>query len=737
MTLKDLFQVSTSFSIMKKEPNHFAGLPSSFSTHDGKNSSSELESIVLKLAMEFIHLPLEEFDEQVDRLLMLIGLFAGIDRAYLFRYNFEQNTTSNTHEWCAEGVSPEIDNLQQIHLAIIPEWVEQHRTGQVLHIPDVSGLDHSSNLYKILSTQGIQTLITIPLMNEERCLGFVGFDDVKKLRRWSDKEISVLHMAGNIISNAIVKHEIQLEMVKAREQAEAMSKAKSQFLANMSHEIRTPLNAVIGFTELLMNTELNEIQHQYAKSAHLSAHSLMDIINDVLDFSKIEAGKLQLDEKETDLFKLAEQTADMVKHHCSKKGLELLLRLDWNLPRFVTADPVRLRQILINLLDNAVKFTEKGEIEFKVSFEQSEDKAVGNFRFSIRDTGIGILPEQREKLFEAFSQAESSTSRRYGGTGLGLAISNRLLDMMNSSLELESRPGIGSTFAFSLSLPYRRGKMPPLNTIEQVHKVLIIDDNRNNRYILKDILLQWDIDSIAVEDGLQAMRVLDRHPEIDLAIIDFNMPHLNGLDTLRLIRKHPVKTTAALPVILLHSATDDIRIKREARNLGVLRRLNKPVKFEALFEALSIVKSGDTAPEKKEKTRKGPPQVFSSVSSPVILLAEDFSLNMLLLKNILARLLPQSVLLEAANGEEALTLAAEHSPDMIFMDIQMPKVDGYDATRAIRELEKNNGKNSTIIALTASAVKGEREKCLDAGMNDYLTKPIKQQHIEEVLKKYL
>ncbi len=703
-----------------------------------RSYGSELESIVLKLAMEFIHLPLNEFDEQIDRLLKLIGAYAGIDRAYLFRYDFEQNFTSNTHEWCASGVSPEIDNLQHIPFAVIPEWVEQHRAGKMLHIPDVSGLDQSSNLFKILKEQGIKTLITIPLMYKERCLGFVGLDDVKKLRRWSDNEISVLQMTGNIISNAIVKHEIQLEMVKAREEAEAMNKAKSQFLANMSHEIRTPLNAVIGFTELLMNTQLSDIQHEYAKSAHISAHSLMYIINDVLDFSKIEAGKLQLDEAETDLFKLAEQTADIIKHQCAKKGLELLLRLNWNLPRYIVADAVRLQQILVNLLDNAVKFTEKGEIEFKVAFSADKnDPARGNFHFSIRDTGIGIRPEQQDKLFEAFSQAESSTSRRYGGTGLGLAISNRLLEMMNSKLALDSSPGKASTFSFSLALPFRRGEEQNTNAMEHLRKVLIIDDNLNNQHILKDMLRQWNIDSVSASDGMQAMRLLDEHQEIDLAIIDFNMPHLNGLDTIRLIRKHPAPSTSSLPVILLHGATDDIDLNKEAESPGVLRRLNKPVKLQALFETLSVVKtapppSKTAAPQPTDSSIKA-----STDEAPVILLAEDFSLNMLLLKNILARLLPQAVLLEAINGEQALALAAEHRPNLIFMDIQMPEVDGYNATRSIRATENGHGHNSTIIALTASALKGEREKCLAAGMNDYLTKPVKQQHIKEVLRKYL
>ncbi len=703
-----------------------------------RDHTTELESIILKLAMRFVHLPQDEYDSAMNDMLRIIGEYAKVDRGYIFTYDFEAQTCSNTHEWCAKGISPEIDNLQDIPLELLPDWVASHRAGRLMHIPDVDSLNPESGLYQVLKPQGINTLVTLPLMHQESCLGFVGFDVVEGLRQWTDNEISILKMAANIITNSRVKYQINEEMDRARQSAETMSKAKSQFLANMSHEIRTPLNAVIGFTDLLLNTNLSDTQQQYVESAHVSAHSLMDIINEVLDFSKIEAGKLELEATETDILKLVEQTADMVKHHCSKKGLELLLKLDWDLPRYILVDKVRLKQILINLLGNAVKFTEKGEVEFEVKYmRDGAHPDTGRFRFLVRDTGIGISEEQRKKLFKAFVQAESSTSRRYGGTGLGLAISNHLLAMMDSQIELDSEPGIGSTFAFELELPFRRGPEIRDMRLSGLQKILIVDDNPNVRAILAEHLQQWQVESLTASNGLQAMELLDQHPDVDLAIIDYHMPHLSGVDTIQMIRKQSGPGIAQLPVLLLHNSLDEVGV-RETKHLNILHHINKPVKIEQLYDILKEVQ------DRKEATNapKDDPEIDLALTNDQagqeelsILLVEDFPMNMLLIRTLVRKFLPDAHIREATNGRIALEAVREKAPDLIFMDIQMPEMDGYEATRNIRSLNLDN--QPIIIALTASAIKGEREKCLSIGMDEYLTKPVQKELIAKMLEDFL
>lgn len=703
-----------------------------------RDHTTELESIILNLAMRFIHLPQDEYDSAMNDMLLTIGEYARVDRGYIFTYDFEAQTCTNTHEWCATGVTPEIDNLQDVPLRLLPDWVVSHRAGQLMHIPDVDNLDPESGLHQVLKPQGIRTLITLPLTHGESCLGFVGFDVVGNLRQWTNNEISILKMAAHIITNSWVKYQINEEMAQARKSAETMSEAKSQFLANMSHEIRTPLNAVIGFTDLLLNTDLSDTQKQYVESAHVSAHSLMDIINEVLDFSKIEAGKLELDVTETDILKLVEQTADMVKHHCSKKGLELLLKLDWELPRYIQVDKVRLKQIFINLLGNAVKFTEKGEVEFEVKFvEDRTESQTGRFRFLVRDTGIGISEEQRNKLFKAFVQAENSTSRRYGGTGLGLAISSHLLAMMDSQIELDSTPGVGSTFAFELELPYRRGPEIRNMRLAELQKILIIDDNPNVRAILEEHLKQWEVQSLSASNGLQAMELLDQHRDIDLAIVDYHMPHLSGVDTIQMIRRQPAPRLARLPVLLLHNSLDDVGLE-QTEHLGCLHLLNKPVKIEQLYDILREVQDRKKSYGDQEVSKKGD-LALTSEPSPgkyhSILLVEDFPMNMLLIRTLVRKYLPGAYIREATNGRIALEAVQEEAPDLIFMDIQMPEMDGYEATRTIRKLDLE--KQPTIIALTASAIKGEREKCLSIGMDEYLTKPVQKELVAKMLDDFL
>ncbi len=549
-------------------------------------------------------------------------------------------------------------------------------------------------------------------------------------------------------------------LLKAKNDADAANRAKSEFLANMSHEIRTPLNGVIGFTDLLKKTPLNEIQKQYCENANTSGKALLGIINDILDFSKIEAGRLELDIIETDIFELAEQASDIIKYHAGTKNLELLLNIQPDLPRIAALDPVRLKQILTNLLSNAIKFTETGEVELRLTFDPI-DKYRGRYHFSIRDTGIGIKEEQKKKLFKAFSQADSSTTRKYGGTGLGLIISNLLAQKMGSSIGVDSTWEVGSTFYFSIETDYRHKELfadcPPESL--PVKSVLVIDDNANNRQILRDNFKYWKIDFYECADGLSALKMIEEN-RFDLLIVDYHMPEIDGLDTIRMIRDKFSLTLDDMPVILLHSSSDDQYLRDECRKLGVRFNLVKPVKADELYyfimnihkkENSGQIESGENnfgySKNKNEKNRlieenredRSEDANILHSQRPVIVIAEDVEINMILVRAVIEDLFPGAVILEAIDGQKALELTVSNKVDLVLMDVQMPIMGGIEATKKIREWERDRGNKDRlpIVALTAGALKEEHQKTIDCGMDDFLTKPIDSEKLKACFSKYL
>ncbi|MEI7726998.1 MAG: PAS domain S-box protein [Bacteroidota bacterium] len=526
-------------------------------------------------------------------------------------------------------------------------------------------------------------------------------------------------------------------LLKSKQEADIASKAKSEFLANMSHEIRTPLNGVIGFTDLLLKTPLTKIQKQYAENVNISGHSLLGIISDILDFSKIEAGKMELDHIQTDIIELAEQTSDIIKYHASQKGLELLLNIQSDVPRFILADPIRLKQILVNLLGNAVKFTATGEVELKIMFTKT-DETLGKFRFSVRDTGIGITQEQQNKLFKAFTQADSSTTRKFGGTGLGLTISNMLAEKMGSNIEIISKIGQGSEFFFIIETDYAVGEKDDSDNLTDVHRVLVIDDNDNNRLILEHTFLNWGLEFAGIDNGMAALKLIEISEPFDVIIVDYHMPEINGIDTIRLIREQLNLSPEKQPTILLHSSADDVDVYDECKRLGVRFNLTKPVKSHELWNYLKSIHSQPVVQTKEiEKPELPVVKDTTNYQSQVILVAEDVTLNMLLVTTVIKQLLPNATVLEAKNGKEALDMAILKKPDLIFMDVQMPEMSGLEATEAIRNHEKGTATRISIVALTAGAIKGEREKCFDAGMDDFLTKPINREALRKMLETHL